>query len=59
MPCLLIEDGGEEEVLWGATFRILVRFIERVFGIPVASIQPARRVTRNLPAHYFSGRSAS
>lgn len=59
MPCLLIEDGGREEVLWGATFRILVRFIERVFGIPVASIQPARRVTRNLPAHYFSGRSAS
>jgi hypothetical protein len=59
MPCLPIEDESGQEILWGATFRILARFIERVFEIPMDSIRPERKAARELPAHYFSGRSGS
>jgi 8-oxo-dGTP pyrophosphatase MutT (NUDIX family) len=54
-PCLVIHDGAEEEILWGATFRILMNFLERVFGLSVERINPTRRVTRRLPGNYFTG----
>jgi len=57
VPCLVIPDGETEEVLWGATFRILLTFIERTLELPVSRINPVRRLSRQLPEHYYSGRS--
>lgn len=54
-PCLVVRDRQGEEILWGATFRILMDFLERVFELPVAEINPSRRVFKELPAHYFTG----
>ena len=55
-PCLVVSGPAGEEVLWGATFRILMNLIERVFEIPVEALNPARRVEKELSPHYFAGK---
>ncbi|MEW6444068.1 MAG: CoA pyrophosphatase [bacterium] len=55
VPCLIIPDQGKDEILWGATFKILLTFLETALDFPVSEIRPARKVTRVLPAHYFTG----
>ena len=55
-PCLVINDSGGEEILWGATYRILMTFMERVFELGVAQITPTGRVVKELSPHYFSGK---
>jgi len=56
-PCFVVRDQGQEEVLWGATFQILSRFLETVADFPLSEVRPRRAVVRNLPAHYFTGRT--
>jgi 8-oxo-dGTP pyrophosphatase MutT (NUDIX family) len=55
-PCLVINDPAGEEILWGATFKILMNFMERVFELPVGPINPSRRVLKELSPYYFSGK---
>ena len=55
-PCLVINDSTGEEILWGATFKILMNFMERVFELPIEQIKPSRRVVKELCPHYFTGR---
>jgi 8-oxo-dGTP pyrophosphatase MutT (NUDIX family) len=55
-PCLVFNDSGGEEILWGATLRILMTFMERVFELGVEQINPTRRVLKELSPHYFSGK---
>ena len=55
-PCLVVNDSGGEEILWGATFRILISFMERVFELAAAEINPERRVAKELSPHYFTGK---
>jgi hypothetical protein len=55
-PCLVINDFAGEEILWGATFKILLNFMERVFELPIGQINPSRRVVKELSPHYFTGR---
>jgi hypothetical protein len=55
-PCLVIGTSGGEEILWGATFRILMNFMERVFGLSLEEIRPSRRVAKALSPHYFAGK---
>lgn len=55
-PCLVISASGGEEILWGATFRILMEFMERVFGLSLLAMNPSRRVAKALPPQYFSGK---
>jgi hypothetical protein len=55
-PCLVVNDSGGEEILWGATFRILMTFMERTFELGAEQINPARRVLKELSPHYFSGK---
>lgn len=31
-PCLIFEEGEKREILWGLTYRIVVRFLDIVFG---------------------------
>ncbi len=55
-PCLVINDPTGEEILWGATFKILMSFMERVFELPVEQINPSRRIVKELSTHYFIGK---
>jgi hypothetical protein len=58
-PCLVVSDPGGEEILWGATFRILMNFMHRVLGLPADQINPSRRVLKELSPHYFEGKRRS
>ncbi len=55
-PCVLLGDGDAEEILWGATWRIISRFLTLVFGFtePALETLPGRELT--LSASYLSGR---
>ena len=55
-PCLVINDPTGQEILWGATFKILMNFMERVFELPVGRINPSRRVLKELSPYYFDGK---
>jgi hypothetical protein len=48
---------GGEEILWGATYRIVERFLEEVFGFtpPEAALRPS--VLGGLSGDYLTGRS--
>lgn len=54
-PCYLHREEGEEDLLWGATYRIVVRFLEIVFGFspPDQASLPVVRGTLDGP--YFEG----
>ncbi len=55
-PCLIHEDNdGKEEILWGATFNIILSFLGIVFDFKPPEIQPQRIITRELHPHYLSG----
>jgi hypothetical protein len=58
-PCLVVSDPGGEEILWGATFKILMNFMERVFDLPVGQINPSRKVLKELSPYYFTGMNRS
>jgi len=55
VPGLAVPCDGGEEILWGLTFKILLVFMEQVVSMPIAGIQPARTVERDLPGHYYEG----
>lgn len=57
-PCLLAESGGEEEILWGATFQILRNFLKIVFPFPLPVPAGDRVVRRPLRGTYLSGESS-
>ncbi len=56
-PCFVVPDPGQEEVLWGATFQILSKFLEAVADFSVSGVRLRRTVVKDLPAHYFTGRT--
>jgi 8-oxo-dGTP pyrophosphatase MutT (NUDIX family) len=58
-PCLVVNDPAGQEILWGATFRILMNFMERVFDLPAGPIDPPRRVVKELSPYYFAGKNRS
>jgi 8-oxo-dGTP pyrophosphatase MutT (NUDIX family) len=54
-PCLVFNDGREEEILWGATFNIIRSFLNIVFDHPLPFPDGLRVVHRPLVSNYFSG----
>jgi hypothetical protein len=56
LPCLVIGREGSEEILWGATFKILLHFLHLVMDLPIEKIHPSRKIERDLPPDYFTGR---
>ena len=54
-PCLVQEEGGEEEILWGATFNIIRTFLKNVFSFPLPFPDGQRVIHRPLIPHYLSG----
>ena len=56
-PCLVVRDeGGHEDILWGATFNIIVNFLQTITGNPVPPSPPSRTVKKMLSPHYASGK---
>jgi len=53
VPGLSVQTHGGEEILWGATFQILLTFLERTLDLPLGGIHPQRTVERDLPDHYY------
>jgi len=58
-PCLVINEPTGEEILWGATFKILMNFMDRVFELPIEQINPSRRIVKELSPYYFNGKKRS
>lgn len=54
-PCFLHKYKGESEVLWGATFRITMVFLETVFGFKLPDVEFLPVVHGTLDANYFTG----
>ncbi len=53
--CFIHEEGGTVERLWGATFRITMRFLEIVFGFKPPEIEALQTVEGQLGENYLTG----
>lgn len=54
-PCFLHYGRKDEEILWGATFRITMDFLKRVFGFEMPDLSQAPVITRRLGPAYLNG----
>jgi 8-oxo-dGTP pyrophosphatase MutT (NUDIX family) len=54
-PCLVYRENGEEEILWGATFKIIRTFLETIFDHPLPFPDGLKIIHRPLVSNYFSG----
>ena len=56
-PCLVIPDaGGNNDILWGATFNIIRNFLQVISGGTVPEATSARMMTKTLTNRYISPR---
>jgi 8-oxo-dGTP pyrophosphatase MutT (NUDIX family) len=55
-PCLVHNENGEEELLWGATFQIIQTFFRIVFQFSFPPPDGRRVIRRPLASNYLSGR---
>jgi len=54
-PCLVYEEEGVEEILWGATYTIIRSFLQTVFDHALPSPDGERIIHRPLVSNYFLG----
>ena len=54
-PCFIHVENGKHHRLWGATFRITMSFLERVFGFHPPQLQALPRVEGRLAKGYLTG----
>jgi 8-oxo-dGTP pyrophosphatase MutT (NUDIX family) len=54
-PCFVSGQGADREILWGATFNIVLTFLWIVLGFPLPDIPKDRRVSKEIPDNYFTG----
>ena len=55
-PCFLQRDETDgREILWGATFHIIVRFLEILFDFKLPDVQSYPAITRTLGQTYLTG----
>jgi hypothetical protein len=53
-PCFRYEKGGEAEILWGATYRITVGFLKRVFDFEPPDMHSLPEIRGRLGKSYLS-----
>lgn len=53
--CLVYSDNGKQEILWGATLKIIQTFFRIVFDFSLPSPDSGRVIHKILPSNYFSG----
>jgi hypothetical protein len=58
MPCFLHQDGDRVEILWGATYKIVIHFLEVVFGFKPPELSSLPLVLGVLDERYLFGREA-
>jgi hypothetical protein len=56
IPSLVVQEGDDEEILWGATFGIMISFMQLITDLSLDMIHPQRKIQRDLPADYFTGK---
>jgi 8-oxo-dGTP pyrophosphatase MutT (NUDIX family) len=54
-PALIIDDDDGREILWGATFHVILSFLYIVLGLTFPDIPKDRLVEKSIPDNYFSG----
>lgn len=55
-PCLIIRgDNGKEEILWGATFYIIINFLNIVLNFEIPEMHGKRVIKRILGPEYLQG----
>jgi len=55
-PCLIINDNqGNEEILWGATFYIVMNFLKIVLNFEIPDLHSKRIIKRTLEPEYLTG----
>jgi hypothetical protein len=57
-PCFIHRDGNDTELLWGATYWIVTRFLERIFGFTPPDAENLPLVPGVLDEGYIYGRCA-
>jgi 8-oxo-dGTP pyrophosphatase MutT (NUDIX family) len=55
-PCLVHQEDGEQEILWGATFAIIQSFLRMAFDTPLPTPDSRRIIQRPLIANYLTGK---
>lgn len=54
-PCFLHETGGEREILWGVTYRIVTAFLESAFGFRPPALERLPVVQGRMSETYLHG----
>jgi len=54
-PCFVHREGGERELLWGATYRIVMDFLEIVYGFNPPVVQSLPVIHGTLGRNYMTG----
>ncbi len=57
-PAFRLDSGGGVEILWGATYRIVISFLKAVFGFTPPAMESVPSVRLRLGAAYLAGRGA-
>lgn len=55
MPCFVYRHEGQDELLWGATFRIVEQFLKTVFGHVPPMMESLPLIHRRLDQNYLEG----
>jgi hypothetical protein len=55
-PCFVHRDGEREEILWGATFRITMTFLSRIFGFSPPPVDTLPVIRDRLSRNYTTGK---
>lgn len=55
-PCFVFGEGDGRELLWGATFRVVMVFLELVFGFRPPALEQLPVVSGRIRRHYLTGR---
>ena len=55
-PCLVHREEGEEEILWGATFKVIQTFFQIVFRFSLLQPDGGQVIRRPLASNYLTGR---
>jgi len=55
-PCLVHRENGEEEILWGATFKVIQTFFKIVFDFIFPAPDSRSIIHKPLASNYLSGR---
>ena len=57
MPCFVYRHNGDNELLWGATYRITERFLKTIFDYVPPAMESLPIIHRRLGRRYLNGRS--